>query len=104
MLLQADIAGIETQSEVTTAVGKKYMFMNKKLQAFKYLAFDFLGATLAWVLFFTFRKFYIEHDPDWYNNLIFNKKFYLGSVFIPIFWCIIYYLQGNYDMPYRRSR
>jgi len=103
MLLQADIVSVEEQPE-TKVVERKYMRMSKKLQAFKYLAFDLIGATLAWVLFFTFRKFYIEHDPDWYNNLIYNKQFYFGSVFIPVFWCVIYYLQGNYDMPYRRSR
>jgi exopolysaccharide biosynthesis polyprenyl glycosylphosphotransferase len=105
MLLQAEIVTVkEEQPQLKEAVVKKYLPMNKKLQAFKYLAFDFFAATAAWVLFFTFRKFYIEHDPDWYNNLIYNKKFYTGSALIPIFWCIIYYLQGNYDMPYRRSR
>lgn len=104
MLLQADITSVKEQASVQDVPAKEYMRMSKKLQAFKYLAFDFFAATLAWVLFFTFRKFYIEHDPDWYNNLIYNKKFYLGSIFLPISWCIIYYLQGNYDMPYRRSR
>ena len=104
MLLQAEIITVKEQAQVKQANAGKYLSMNKKLQAFKYVAFDFLGATLAWVLFFTFRKFYIEHDPDWYNNLIYNKKFYIGSVLIPISWCVIYYLQGNYDMPYRRSR
>jgi len=105
MLLQADdIASVKEQPAVKENVARKYMPMNKKLQACKYLVFDFMAATLAWVLFFTFRKFYIEHDPDWYNNLIYNKKFYIGSVLIPVSWCIIYYLQGNYNAPYRRSR
>lgn len=103
MLLQAEIITAE-QPRVKTVPQRQYLPMNKKLQAFKYLAFDFIAAVLAWVLFFTFRKFYIEHDPDWYNNLIYNKKFYIGSALIPVFWCIIYYLQGNYDTPYRRSR
>ncbi len=104
MLLQAEIVPVKETTQHTAAAEKKYMRMNKKLQAFKYLSFDFLAAVTAWVLFFTFRKFYIEHDPDWYNNLIYNKKFYIGSALIPISWCIVYYLQGNYDMPYRRSR
>lgn len=103
MLMQAEIP-IADKAQTDAAAQKVYMPMNKKLQAFKYLIFDFLAATTAWVLFFAFRKFYIEHDPDWYNNLIYNKKFYFGSVLIPISWCIVYYLQGNYDMPYRRSR
>ncbi|MGZ4082012.1 MAG: sugar transferase [Bacteroidia bacterium] len=88
----------------STPATREYLPMNKKLQAFKYLFFDFFAATLTWVLFFAFRKYYIEHDPDWVNNLIYNKRFYLGTVCIPLGWCIIYYLQGTYDMPFRRSR
>jgi exopolysaccharide biosynthesis polyprenyl glycosylphosphotransferase len=103
MLLQAEISVTpETAKKVVAA--RQYLPMSKKLQAFKYLTFDFLAAMSAWVLFFIFRKFSIEHDPDWYNNLIYNKKFYIGSLIIPVGWCIIYYLQGNYDTPYRRSR
>lgn len=104
MLLQAEILSVKETTQHTAVAEKTYLPMNKKLQAFKYLSFDFLAAVTAWVLFFTFRKFYIEHDPDWYNNLIYNKKFYIGSALIPVSWCVVYYLQGNYDMPYRRSR
>ena len=78
--------------------------MNQKLQAFKYFASDFLAAMLAWVLFFAYRKYFLEHDPDWINNLIYNKKFYLGSLCLPVCWCIVYYLQGTYNLPFRRSR
>ncbi len=104
MLLQADIVSTKEQHETTVAAEKKYMLMNKKLQAFKYVACDFLAAVAAWILFFTFRKFYIEHDVDWYQDLVNDRTFYIGSAVIPITWCIVYYLQGNYDMPYRRSR
>ena len=78
--------------------------MNKPKQAIKYLLCDFFAAVLVWVLFFCYRKIYIEHDPDWYTHLIYNKKFYIGSVFIPICWVVVYYLQGTYHDPYRRSR
>ncbi len=105
MLVEEHIAEKKKQDENTSRLAEKhYLPMNKKLQAFKYLASDFMAATLAWVLFFTYRKYFIEHDPDWVNNLIYNKRFYLGTACIPICWCIIYYLQGTYDLPFRRSR
>ena len=105
MLVEEHIAE-EKKKEPTTnrPPQKHYLPMNKKLQAFKYLFSDFMAATLAWVLFFLYRKYYIEHDPDLINNLIYNKRFYLGTVCIPITWCIVYYLQGTYDLPFRRSR
>lgn len=104
MLLQADIPLVKEESPATRVPARSYMPMNQKLQAFKYLFFDFVAGMAAWGLFFTFRKYYIEHDATWYNNLINDRRFYLGSAVIPVFWCLLYYLQGNYDMPYRRSR
>ena len=78
--------------------------MNKSKKALVYFFCDFFAAVLVWVLFFSYRKLYIEHDPQWLQNLIFNKKFYLGSVIIPLGWVVVYYLQGTYHDPYRRSR
>ena len=78
--------------------------MNKKRQAIKYFICDFFAAMLVWVLFFTYRKIYIEHEWEWYQHLFSNKRFYIGSVFIPICWVVVYYLQGTYHEPYRRSR
>lgn len=105
MLVEEQIVEEKLQNKVQgSSTERHYLSMNKKWQAFKYIFSDFMAATLAWVLFFTFRKYYIEHDPDWVNNLIYNKKFYIGTFCIPVCWCIIYYLQGNYNMPFRRSR
>ncbi len=78
--------------------------MNKIRQAIKYFLCDFFAAMLVWILFFFYRKIYIEHEYQWYEHLYSNKKFYIGSVFIPVCWVIVYYLQGTYHDPYRRSR
>ncbi len=90
--------------EVPQAIEKKYLHMNKKVQALKYLTSDFFAAMLAWVLFFAYRKYFFEWNPDLIGSLIYNKTFYLGSLCIPVCWCIVYYLQGSYDLPFRRSR
>ncbi len=79
--------------------------MNKKLQVLKYLFFDTLAATIAWSLFYVYRKLYIESEK--FGKAIpieLDKKFWIGLIFIPIFWILIYYLTGIYKNIYRKSR
>ncbi len=79
--------------------------MNKRLQALKYVFFDILSAALAWAVFYIFRKKYIEHYKNWAEiQLSLNEKFYLGLLFIPIFWFAFYLLLGTYKDIYRKSR
>lgn len=79
--------------------------MNKKLHSFKYIFFDFVASSLAWILFYVFRKTYIEPQKFGYDiPFEFGQKFYLGLFFIPIFWVIVYYVVGYYRNPYRKSR
>jgi exopolysaccharide biosynthesis polyprenyl glycosylphosphotransferase len=79
--------------------------MNKKIQVIKYLVLDLLSASLAWSIFFIYRKFVIEPqkfgvEPD----TIFSDKFYLGILIIPACWILFYYLLGNYHNIYKKSR
>lgn len=79
--------------------------MNKKLQVSKYLIADITAATLAWSLFFIFRKIYIETEKFGKPvPLVFDQKYYWGLVFIPVFWVLMYYLTGTYKDIYRKSR
>jgi exopolysaccharide biosynthesis polyprenyl glycosylphosphotransferase len=78
---------------------------NIRLHTFKYLLFDYLAAASAWVLFYIYRKTYIEPLKFGYDIPIeFGQKFYLGLAFIPLFWLLIYYTSGFYRNPYRKSR
>jgi exopolysaccharide biosynthesis polyprenyl glycosylphosphotransferase len=79
--------------------------MNKRLQVFKYVLADFLTASLAWSLFYIFRKLYIE--PEKFGKAVpvsFDSKFYWGLLLIPLFWLLFYYLTGTYRNIYRKSR
>lgn len=81
--------------------------MNKKLQVFKYVLADFLAATLAWSLFFLYRKYSIEPTTIEYLTEIFSdRNFYLGVLIVPAFWLILYYITGTYNVKniYRKSR
>lgn len=59
----------------------------------KYLLilFDFLMGSISWMLFYSYRKVYIEQ-----TEIVYNRQFYLGIILIPLLWLLIYFLQGTY--------
>lgn len=79
--------------------------MNKSLQVFKYVFFDLLAASLAWSLFFFFRKYSFDVYTFHEIELIFcDNNFYIGIAVVPIFWLLLYTLIGTYKRIYRKSR
>jgi len=79
--------------------------MNNKLQVLKYLISDYLAAIAAWTIFYVFRKVYIEqHLLQYEIDVIFNFKYFVGLILIPIFWISLYYITGEYKNVYRKSR
>lgn len=79
--------------------------MNKRLQVTKYLFADLFSATLAWFMFFVFRKVYIE--PQKFGmpvDIEFTERFYYGLALIPICWVLYYAAIGTYRDIYRKSR
>jgi exopolysaccharide biosynthesis polyprenyl glycosylphosphotransferase len=79
--------------------------MNKRLQVFKYVFFDFLAAAIAWMLFFIYRKYTVDHQIFQHSGIVFlDLKLYLGVTIVPLFWLILYVLIGTYRKIYRKSR
>jgi exopolysaccharide biosynthesis polyprenyl glycosylphosphotransferase len=79
--------------------------MHKNLQVARYLVFDILAVVISWVLFFIYRKVYIEPEKFGYKIPVeFDSKFYLALIFIPAFWVTIYFITGQYSNIYRKSR
>ncbi len=79
--------------------------MNRPIQVAKYLVFDILAASISWVVFFIYRKAIIEPQRFGIDIPIeFNNRFYLGLIFIPVFWITFYYITGFYKNIFRRSR
>jgi len=78
--------------------------MNKRLQTFKYIFADWLAASLAWGLFFLYRKYVIESFKFGDDVLQLNNTFFMGVLLIPFFWILAYYLIGTYKNIYRKSR
>lgn len=79
--------------------------MNKNLQVAKYVVADFLTALLAWSLFFTYRKISVDntYNPQ-LQDVFVDPNFYIGIIFIPLFWMFLYIIVGSYRKIYRRSR
>jgi exopolysaccharide biosynthesis polyprenyl glycosylphosphotransferase len=79
--------------------------MHKNLQVARYLVFDIFAALLSWILFYLYRKVYIEPVKFGYDIPIeFTSQFYYALAFIPSFWIAIYYITGQYSNIYRKSR
>ena len=79
--------------------------MKPRAQLFKYLLSDLISATLAWGLFYLYRKTFIE--PIKFGHEIpveFGVKFYMGISIIPIMWVLLYYASGYYRDVIRKSR
>ncbi|MDX9883592.1 MAG: sugar transferase [Prolixibacteraceae bacterium] len=79
--------------------------MNKKVQVARYLVFDILAAVISWTLFFIYRKIFIEPQKFGIEIPIeFTSRFFLGLLFIPLFWITFYYISGQYSNIFRKSR
>ncbi len=79
--------------------------MNRHLQVTKYVFLDWLSALLAWTLFYISRK--LNENPHIFNHLneiSDDRKFWLGVLFIPLFWMTLYIMAGSYRRIYRKAR
>jgi len=79
--------------------------MNKNIQRFKYVLLDLLSASIAWFLFYSYRKNIIE--TSWSKtelSFMYDAKLWYGMLSISAFWLILYTLFGYYREVYRKSR
>ncbi len=61
------------------------------------LVSDFFSSCISWVLFFWFRKTYVEQ-----SEFVMDNKFYYGIIIMPIFWFILYFGSGYYNRVLRK--
>jgi len=82
--------------------------MDKRLQRlhlFRYIAFDFLAALLAWFFFISFRKANNNIGLDTIKEQLFiDENLFVGLLAIPLFWLLLYYVSGAYKSIFRTSR
>lgn len=80
------------------------MIRKRNLHIVLLVLFDAIAAALAWSMFFAYRKMFIETDIYGKIDIVLDKNFYLGLLYIPLFWIILYFLAGNYKEIWRKSR
>jgi polysaccharide biosynthesis protein PslA len=74
------------------------MHFKKYMAPYWYAVVDFFTASLAWALFYFWRKSVLAETYG------VDEKFWLGILFIPAGWLIIYSLVGAYHSLYKKSR
>ena len=79
--------------------------MNYKLQTLKYILIDFVSASIAWGLFFLYRKHsFDEYYSSFKEISLEDSNFIYGIIVIPIMWVLFYFFLGSYNDVYRKSR
>lgn len=70
-----------------------------------FFLFDYLSALIAWLTFFLYRKYFIEPEKFGYSiPFEVGQSFYLGLLYVPLYWLLIYWITGNYNDVWRKSR
>lgn len=72
---------------------------------FKYVIADVISTLIGWMVFFVFRKVYIEDFSfSDIKILVADKQFFLGIIVIPFGWVLMFWMLGFYTNIYRKSR
>lgn len=75
-----------------------------KISIIWYAVIDWLMAILAWAVFYFIRKEILGQPLFLNGHLLVNEKFWLGILFIPLGWLLLYSLVGSYHSLYTKSR
>lgn len=80
------------------------MSSGKQISIAWYAVIDFFTALLAWACFFFIRRWMLGQPVTDGGRLLTDNNFWLGIVFIPAGWLILYSLVGTYQKLYKKSR
>lgn len=73
--------------------------MQHRLLVVFFILIDWMTATIAWFVFYYFRKTSIEKV-----DFTIGESFYWGIILIPLLWVLLYYFQGTYHSIKRLYR
>lgn len=79
------------------------MKSSQRIQPVWYVLADWLAAVLAWGLFYFLRRVLLGEAEGVFSQSL-DKTFFLGILFVPLFWLIFYHLTGTYKNLYNKSR
>ena len=73
--------------------------MNARALTIILLILDFCTAALVWFLFYVYRIITIEH-----SEIVYKGSFFYALILVPVFWILLYILQGTYRNVLRNYR
>jgi exopolysaccharide biosynthesis polyprenyl glycosylphosphotransferase len=76
----------------------------RKISIAWYAIVDWLMSILAWACFYFIRKLLLGQPLQSEGHWLINDKFWLGLLFIPLGWIILFSIVGSYHSLYRKSR
>lgn len=78
----------------------------KRLHTIIVILLDYLTACAAWFGFFWYRKWFIDIDKvDGYEiPVAIDQRLFVGLLYVPVYWILLYYVSGSYSDVWRRSR
>jgi exopolysaccharide biosynthesis polyprenyl glycosylphosphotransferase len=77
---------------------------NRQISIAWYAVMDYLMAALAWSVFYFVRKLILHQTVADEGQLQVNQQYWLGIIFIPAGWIVLYTLVGSYHSLYKKSR
>lgn len=80
------------------------MIGKNKQNGWAFQLLDWLAALIAWVVFFVFRKSYIDPYQFEWEAIFKDGNFIIAIAFLPFLWVIWYMFTGQYHNAYRQSR
>lgn len=82
------------------------MTKRKKFHTYLAIGLDYMAAAIAWILFFLYRKYFIDaqHAGGFDVPITPDQNLFMGLFFVPLYWWLIYYFSGQYQDVWRKSR
>ena len=80
------------------------MLIKKYISPKWYAIVDFFTALIAWAVFYFLRKILLNQVIIWSGIAQVYHTFWLGVLFIPLGWIMLYLLVGSYESLYKKSR
>src|SRR5688500_13071485 len=79
------------------------MAFQKYIHPVWYAISDFITTAIAWVLFLIVKNEFLQQSSNWWNILA-DTQFWMGLLFIPLVWLVLYAVTGSYLSIYKKSR
>jgi exopolysaccharide biosynthesis polyprenyl glycosylphosphotransferase len=73
--------------------------VKRRFHLYRFIAFDFIAAITAWILFYLLRKILLGESKEGITLSLIEHAFMIG-----LFWMVLYYFFGFYSDIYRKSR